>query len=699
MVSGKIGRTTLAALLVLALVAAFAPLALAAGHGAAPYDLTVGAPESSVGGYLRLEWKVDEPARVRSYRVYRSTEPGSGFKRIDTVGLLDTALNRMDHFDGDLKEGDTYYYRVALLDSAGRELGITPTAGGTVPKRAAVSGGYAGKHVIISVYDQRIYFLDNDVLVKSHLCSTGTYDKPTPLGVFKIDWHAYLVISEMYGGAYCYYWMNFAPDTGMHALPYNPSSGTWTGANSLGSRASHGCVRQALADAQWAYAWTPDGTRVDVSGLHWEPPPPPPPPYKGGHASQGMQAATEWYMAEGCTSGNFNEYVTMVNPNAVAATVTADFMRSDGHVVTMAVGVAPLSRKTIHVDEVGGLENCDVSTRLRSNQPIAAERSMYFHDFFNNKEGGTCSAGVQAPAATWYLAEGYTGGEFDEYITVQNPGDANATVGIDFMRTDGQSFHHDWPINAHSRLSVHVDEVPEVTSCEVSARLTCDQPIVAERAQYFNYYGKREGNASAAVRAPARKWYLAEGYTGGDFDEYVTIQNPGDTDARATVTFMCTDGYNLVKVYNLVPHSRHTIHVDEIPELASRELATQVVANADVIVERSMYFVSYGRPGGADAPGVTDANRFWYLAEGYTGGDFDTYVVVMNPNDQPTNVDISFLKSDGTQVGRSFTVGAYSRYTVHVDGIEGLTNAEFASAVTGGLPIIVERAMYFSIPR
>ncbi len=701
MVLGRKLRFAIAALAAVTLIAAAAPAVLAAGHGAAPYGLSVSPPDSGGAGVLKLTWNVDDTSRVARYTVYRSTAAAGDFKRVFSSEAQVSQVHVMDYFDAGLDEGRTYYYRVSLSDADGRVLGESEVASGRAPEAArTASGGYAGKHIIISVYDQRIYFLDNDVLVKSHLCSTGTYDKPTPVGVFAVQFHEYLVISEMYGGAYCYYWMNFAPDTGMHALPYNPSTGTWTGASLLGQRASHGCVRQALNDAIWAYNWAPNGTRIDVSPLHWEPPPPPPPPYSGGHAAQGSQAANDWYMAEGCTSGNFDQYVVMVNPVGAAANVSADFMKPDGSVVSADYQIAPQSRFTIHVDSIGGLESTEVSTRLHSDQPITAERSMYFHDFFNSKEGGTCSAGVSQTQKEWYLAEGYTGGEFDEFVTVQNPGDADGTVGMDFMRTDGQSFHRDWPIKAHSRLSVHVDDVPEVAACDVSTKVTCDQPIVAERAQYFNYYGKREGNASAAVPAPARKWYLAEGYTGGEFDEYVCIQNPGSDPGRAAVTFMCSDGTNVTRNYDLLPRSRFTIHVDKIPELASKEISTVVDSDVDVIAERSMYFVSYGRPGGSDAPGVTDPQKYWYLAEGYTGGAFDTYICVLNPNETATRVDISFLRPDGTQKGWSFDVAARTRHTVHVDALPDMTNTEFASAVTGvDQPVICERAMYFSIPR
>jgi len=701
LVLGKRVKVLLAAALALSSVAMVVPIAPAAGGAHAPIGLSVGFPTSSAGGCLKLTWRVDDPESVGGYKIYRSTKAGSDFKEVFS-GPVDTRLDRMEYVDTGLADGATYYYRVTVVDKTGKESAPGNTAKGTLPKRKArVAGGYPGKHIILSIADQRAWFLEDDVLVKTHLISTGTTSHPTPMGVFSVEYHEYCAVSVLYGGVYCYWWMGFAPDTGMHALPYDPKSGTWTSASCLGHRASHGCVRQAVADAEWAYRWAPNGTRIDVIGEHWNyvPPPPPPPPVKGGHASRGIdQNSTDWYFAEGCTSGNFSEYICMMNPMANTANVNAQYMKPDGSVVGASYAVQPFSRYTISVGDIGGLESTEVSTHLSSDQPIAAERSQYFFDY-KGKDGGTDSAGVTAPGKTWYLAEGYTGGDFDEYILVQNPGANAGTVHAQYMKPDGQTLDFDYPIKPTSRLSLHVDDIPELLNTDVSARITCDQDVVVERAQYFNYYGKDDGNASAAVEAPAKTWYLAEGYTGGDFDEYVLIQNPSADAGKATVTFMCSDGMNIEKQYDLLPKSRFTIHVDDIPELACKEISTKIEADVDVIAERSMYFVSYNRPGGADAPGVTTPAKYWYLAEGYTGGDFDTYVLVMNPNSEAVKVDVNYLLPGGGIKTASYDVAANSRYTIQVDSIDGLTNTEFSTALTGDKPIICERAMYFSMPR
>jgi hypothetical protein len=690
--------------LVVALAAGIALMLLPAfsvAGSSSPRNLTVGLPDSSAGGCLKLTWQVEDTYAVAAYSVFRSERPDDGFKLVYKGRVDASSGDMMEYVDTGLTDGMTYYYKVSLDGRDGREIGTTGVAGGNLPVKRRASGGIAGKRIIISINDQRIYFLENEVLIKSHLCSTGTDSHPTPGGVFSVLYHEYCAVSVEYGNVLCYWWMGFAPDTGMHALPYDPKSGTWTGGSSLGHKASHGCIRQAVADAEWAYKWAPDGTRIDIIGQHYDPPappPPPPPPIKGGHASQGVsQASKEWYLPEGCTANGFKEYVLMMNPNPQAASVATDYLKPDGSVISVTYSVPGLSRYTVPVNDIPGLEETDVSVHMLSDQPIVVERSMYFD--YHGKLGGSDSVGATAASRTWYLAEGYTGGDFDEYVLVLNPQAVDCNVHADYMLSDGRIVAGDYDVKAHSRYTIHVDDVPGLASAEVSTKITSDQPVVVERAQYFNYYGRDDGNASIGVTEPSMTWYLAEGYTGKNFDEYVLLLNPSDNLALAKVTFMRSDGRNVEKDYSLDPHTRFTIHVNDIPELSNSEVSTRIESDVGIVCERSMYFVSDGRPGGSDASAVPAPAKYWYLAEGYTGGNFDEYVLIMNPNDDKVTVDVSYLLPDGRIAPASYTVEPRSRYTIHVNSVPGLSSTEVSTALTGSEPIICERAMYFSIPR
>gem|GEM_PF-431578 len=687
-------------ILVLAVKVSAVPLSIAASsRGAAPYNLSVGEPDSSDGTCILLRWNVDLPQDVARYKLYRAEGQPKSFRCVYSSPVNMRGGNLMDFVDAGLTPGNRYYYFVEHFDVNGVSIGKTNTASFDLPdKNSYKPSAYRGKRIVISIAEQRIYFLEDEVLVRSHLCSTGVDSHPTPLGVFKVLYHQYLLISERYGGVYCYWWMGFAPDTGMHAIPYNPRTKTWTGASMLGKKASHGCVRQAVADAEWAYKWAPDGTRIDIIPQAFMPPQPPPEPpkIKGGHGSKGISGLSkDWYFAEGYTGGDFNTFILIMNPNHEEAVVDAEFMRPDGSIILSRYPVRPFSRYTIHLNKVSGLSGVEVSTHLHSNIPIAAERAMYFE--YMGRKGGSASCGVTSPSLKWYLAEGYTGRDFDEYLLFQNPTGQEARARVTFMLKDGTKVKKVFTINLKSRFTLKVNDVPELAGKDVSTMVESNVGVIVERAQYFKYAGKDDGNASVGVNELSRTWYLAEGYTAGEFDEYILIQNPLNTPGFATVSFMREDGEVIQGQYELLPCSRLTIRVDDIPGLESCEVSAFVESDVEIVCERAMYFESYGRPGGSDAPGVSSPAEYWYLAEGYTGGEFDTYILILNPNDREVDVDVNYLLTNGGVKIQRHQVKPHSRYTIHVDAVEGMENTEFSTALTGSLPVVCERAMYFSI--
>ncbi|MBC7254239.1 MAG: L,D-transpeptidase family protein, partial [Actinobacteria bacterium] len=156
--------------------------------------------------------------------------------------------------------------------------------------------------------------------------------------------------------------------------------------------------------------------------------------------------------------------------------------------------------------------------------------------------GGHASAGVEAPSREWYFAEGFTGAGFDEYILVLNPGEEAARVSLDFMLPDGRVERREYPVSPHSRLTVGVDSIPGLENTEVSARLTSDRPVVAERAMYFGYPNADDGHACNGASETSTTWYFAEGFTGAGFDEYILVLNPGEEAARVSLDFMLPDG-------------------------------------------------------------------------------------------------------------------------------------------------------------
>ncbi len=403
-----------------------------------------------------------------------------------------------------------------------------------------------------------------------------------------------------------------------------------------------------------------------------EPPPPPPPP----------------------PPANFHEYILLMNPGSVAANATVELMNEKGEKKSVRMKVAASSRATAMINR--SMSGCGVSARVISDAPVIAERAMYFN-FQNKWKGGTDSAGATAPSKTWYLAEGYTADNFDEYVLVQNPQKNTVTVNMAFMREKNTPVYASFSVQPESRFTLNVKDVPGLMGASVSTMVNATGDVICERSMYFDYNGFVGGHNAMGVTAPQLNWYLAEGYTAQSYDTYVLVQNPGTKPANVTATMLRKDGFTREMSFAIPAQSRKTIIVDEVPGFEAAEVSTQITSNVGVIAERAMYFNADGRTGGHDAAGVSEPAKTWYLAEGFTGGSFDEYVLIMNPGDAAAVVKTTFMPAKGSPTSRMDALKPHSRFTIHVDEQPGLDNAEVSTCVEvqGAGQVIAERAMYF----
>jgi hypothetical protein len=136
---------------------------------------------------------------------------------------------------------------------------------------------------------------------------------------------------------------------------------------------------------------------------------------------------------------------------------------------------------------------------------------------------------------------------------------------------------------------------------------------------YFSYLNRGGGHDAMGIAQPSDRWLFAEGYTGGDFDTYLLLQNPGSTPAPTTLTYMKSDGGVVEQEIVIEPHSRFTVHVDELPGLEQAEFSTLVQSETPLVAERAMYFSYKIREGGSCSQGTTSPSDSWFFAEGYTG--------------------------------------------------------------------------------
>jgi hypothetical protein len=254
--------------------------------------------------------------------------------------------------------------------------------------------------------------------------------------------------------------------------------------------------------------------------------------------------------------------------------------------------------------------------------------------------------------------------------------------------------------------------VTGLATAEFSTIIEADQAIVVDRTMTWG--GGYGAHAETAVIAPAATWYLAEGATHSGFDLFYLLQNPSATERPVRVRYLRPTGAPIEKQYTLPPNSRTNIWVDveEFAGLGQALTATDVSAviesidSVPIIVERAMYRSNQGRVfnAGHESAGIPTPGTRWFLAEGATGAYFDLFVLLANPNGTDAAATVTYLLPDGTTYTKSMTIPANSRQNiwVDVDTPDGTTGYPLANTavsttveVTNGVPIIVERAMWW----
>jgi hypothetical protein len=230
--------------------------------------------------------------------------------------------------------------------------------------------------------------------------------------------------------------------------------------------------------------------------------------WEGGHASPGVtESAREWFLAEGAT-GFFDEYVMVGNPNATIANVTLTYLLTSGQSLVRTRVMQPNSRLTVAVaSEDPLLAGADVSTRVSSDVPVIAERSMYWPAPFPAWKEAHNSFGLTETATMWGLANiqvgdipryggAYSVSTYSTYILLANPNANDAEVQITYT---GGNFRQvrTHTVAKNSRKTVAIvpgagSDVPADQRGRLSAVIEVlnGQPIAVERAVYSGANGE-----------------------------------------------------------------------------------------------------------------------------------------------------------------------------------------------------------------
>jgi hypothetical protein len=317
----------------------------------------------------------------------------------------------------------------------------------------------------------------------------------------------------------------------------------------------------------------------------------------GAHTERATDTpSTTWYFAEG-SQGFFSTFLLLANPQTSTVTATVDYLLEGAPKVTRTYDVPALSRRTIDAASDAALVNHSFGMVVTFTQPGLAERAMYFGTD-PLWRGGHASAGVSAPSATAFIAEGATGAFFETFILIANPQPADVNVELTFLRQGEAPIAMSRTVGASSRLTLNIETLdPGLANAAVATSITASAPVIVERAQYWpdpapQWY---EAHGSPALQASGLKWGLAEGRVGGasNYQTYILLANTNPSaDAHVSITFLRESGAPFTKTFTVPASQRFNVGTGpgtDVPELVDERFGALITSDQPIAVERAMY--------------------------------------------------------------------------------------------------------------
>ena len=315
--------------------------------------------------------------------------------------------------------------------------------------------------------------------------------------------------------------------------------------------------------------------------------------------------ATTWYLAEGSTYGGFQTYISLQNPGETPAVVATQFVTPGSVHDGPNVALDPFGQTTINVGDTLP-DWSSVSTVVKSDVPVIAQSTVYW----NGGASSTTAMGVSQPATTWYLAEGTTASSsgFETWYTVQNVGDSQATVNIDYV-SDGQQYPGtSFTVPPMDQTKVNAaDSFPEQSG--FGAIVTSDQPIVAVQSMTWN--GNQGYDRMTGVPEPKGNWYFPDACKFQGASTWVAVQNMGGSSATVTIDYT-GPGDVPDTTLSLDPFAKDTVSLSS-DFCSSGGGSITVSADQPIVAVLGTYSdSSYGSQRNL-SPGLSQTSTQWFL--------------------------------------------------------------------------------------
>jgi len=431
-------------------------------------------------------------------------------------------------------------------------------------------------------------------------------------------------------------------------------------------------------------------------------------PVPGGTVSGPFTLSfAEGYTGQASTNGKatFSEVLNLLNPGTTPAALTISYYVQGNavpQVVNRTIAANSTLRESVNTDV--GLDKV-VSAVVRSAQRIYATRTITRTAPGTGSLDGSTTQAARAASLTWYFPEGFTGVSFQEYLTLLNPSSSTAHVLIRLapQATSGSNARTvTLTVPPLSRATANIRALNQGgKATSVAMIVSSDQPVVAERVEYFGSgagSGKFGSTVSLGQTSPAQQLRIAYGSSGGaqlvkgklqpvGDQDYITLLNPSTNlvaaPVQVTVGFSDSSGHTLGQpvVVAVAPGTRQTVGANvTIGTRAAGPFSVSLSASGPIVAESAQYFG--GSPNIGSTPGVAFPAYSAALLDGLlselstssaSGAPINRQVFLYNPNGAPLQMTATYFGANGTLRQASYSVPASGIAVVNVNqGATGL---------------------------
>jgi len=212
---------------------------------------------------------------------------------------------------------------------------------------------------------------------------------------------------------------------------------------------------------------------------------------QAGSTAAGMAyPSTQWYFAEGSDWKIFQTYVLLMNPGTTAANVGIDYYTMTGLHFTTSHVVGAHARLTVDTLKAEPrLDGEHFWMSVHADQPIVAERSMYWDRGAATITESHNSHGVIEPSKHWATGDARVGGPqaFSTFMLVANPSASEANLTVHVRRDTGEEIVSTRHMAPFGRDTINVKTVvPYLNNESFWVVIDSDVPVLVERSQYWN---------------------------------------------------------------------------------------------------------------------------------------------------------------------------------------------------------------------